>query len=101
MFDDLKKIAVTRTYSLTAGHTESVKQMADELTEREGRNVSEGEVVRRAIDLLWASMHPETSLPHPDGAQVVPDVSVSKQSFTVCSGDERRSGHNRRTAVNE
>ena len=76
MFDDLRKIYTTKTYSLTAAHTQMVSQMADELASREGKMISDGEVVRRAIDLLWAATY-ASALPRPEGAQVVPLVLVT------------------------
>ena len=77
MFDDLRKIFTTKTYSLTAGHTAMVSQMADDLAAREGKSISDGEIVRRAIDLLWAATYPVVALPGPADAHVVPVVLLS------------------------
>lgn len=59
MFEELKKYVATKTYSLTAGHTQMVSHMADEITAREGKFVSDGEIVRRAIDLFWDKVYAE------------------------------------------
>ena len=52
---DPRKISMNKTYSVTFAHVGLVKEMADELTARESRPVSEGEVIRRAVDLLYAA----------------------------------------------
>ncbi len=45
---DLFKVFMTKTYSLTLGHIERVREL-----KRKTKAKSEGEVVRRAIDLLY------------------------------------------------
>lgn len=45
-------MAVTRTYSLTMLHIGKVSDMAQRL------GISQGDVVRRAIDLLWKEVTP-------------------------------------------
>ena len=62
----LKRITVTKTYSLTAGHTAMVSRLADELSAREGKLVSGGAAVRRAIDLLWRQVYREPAPEVPD-----------------------------------
>jgi len=52
---DPRKISMNKTYSVTFAHVGLVKEMADELSAREGRSVSEGEVIRRSVDLLYAA----------------------------------------------
>ena len=52
---DSRKISMNKTYSVTFAHVGLVKEMADELSAREGRSVSEGEVIRRSVDLLYAA----------------------------------------------
>jgi hypothetical protein len=52
---DPRKISMNKTYSVTFGHVGLVKEMADVLSAREHRPVSEGEVIRRAVDLLYAA----------------------------------------------
>jgi len=51
---DPRKISMNKTYSITFAHVNMVKEIADELTLRENKIISDGEVVRRAIDLLYA-----------------------------------------------
>lgn len=51
---DPRKISMTKTYSVTFAHVNMVREMADELTAREDKVISDGEVVRRAVDLLYA-----------------------------------------------
>ena len=50
-----RKISMNKTYSVTFAHVGLVKEMADELSARERRPVSEGEVIRRAVDLLYTA----------------------------------------------
>lgn len=51
---DPRRIVVSKTYSSTLAHINMVKKLADELSNRESKNLSEGEIVRRAIDALYA-----------------------------------------------
>lgn len=44
-------MTTTRSYSLTIGHVGKVSDMAEQA------GVSQGEIVRRAIDLLWGKMN--------------------------------------------
>lgn len=48
-------VAVARNYSLTMMHIAKVSDMADRL------KISQGEVVRRAIDMLWADLEKQDS----------------------------------------
>jgi hypothetical protein len=54
-FEEAKLIYMNKTFSVSFGHVQMVREMAEELTAREGKIISDGEVVRRAIDLLYAS----------------------------------------------
>ena len=56
---EARKISLSKTYSVTLAHTQMVKELADELTAREGKLISDGEVVRRAIDLLFSKVYDE------------------------------------------
>ncbi len=49
---DLFSISMPKNYSLTLGHIERVREM-----KREMKAKSDGEIVRRAIDLLWEVEH--------------------------------------------
>lgn len=51
---DPRRITMNKTYSVTYYHTQLVSKLASELTRREKSRVSDGEVIRRAIDLLDA-----------------------------------------------
>ena len=51
------EISVTKTYSLTVPHIQKVAEMAERL------NISQGEVVRRAIDILWAQSENTGEIP--------------------------------------
>jgi len=46
------EMSVTKTYSLTTRHIGMVAGMAEEASERTGRVVSQGEIIRTAIELL-------------------------------------------------
>lgn len=46
------EMSVTKTYSLTNRHIGIVAGMAEEASERCGRVISQGEIVRTAIELL-------------------------------------------------
>lgn len=61
---DPRRINISRTYSITYAHVGMVKKITDELSSREGKNLSEGEIVRRAVDLLFAATFGEP-LPEP------------------------------------
>ena len=63
-FEEAKSIMLTKTYSVSYGHVQMVKEMADKLTARESKIISDGEVVRRAIDLLYSATFGEP-LPEP------------------------------------
>lgn len=52
---DPRRINISKTYSITYAHVGMVKKITDELSARESKNLSEGEIVRRAIDLLFAA----------------------------------------------
>ena len=56
---DARKIYMSRNFSITLEHVNRVKEMADELTTRDGKLISEGEVIRRAIDLLYSKTYNE------------------------------------------
>jgi hypothetical protein len=45
-------VAVAKTYSVTVRHIALVKELAESLSKRENRRISEGEIIRKAIDLL-------------------------------------------------
>jgi hypothetical protein len=45
-------LSVNKTYSLTMRHILAVSKMAEEASERTGRVVSQGEIIRTAIELL-------------------------------------------------
>jgi hypothetical protein len=62
-FQDARKISMTKTYSVTFAHVNMVKEMADELAAREGAVISDGEVVRRAIDALYGKVFDEPESP--------------------------------------
>ena len=46
------EMSVTKTYSLTTRHIGMVAEMSAKASERTGRNVSQGEIIRTAIELL-------------------------------------------------
>ena len=54
---DPRRVNLSKTYSLTLDHANKVKQMADDLSRREGKFISEGETLRRAIDMLFTSTY--------------------------------------------
>lgn len=54
-----ENFAVTRTYSLSNKHIALVNELADRLSKIESRKVSQGEVVRKAIDLLYERVEAE------------------------------------------
>jgi hypothetical protein len=45
-------MSVTKTYSLTMRHILAVQAMSERASEELGRNVSQGEIIRTAIELL-------------------------------------------------
>lgn len=57
----LPNLAVNKTYSLTIDHVQRVTQMAEERTLVEGKPISQGEILRRAIDLLFEQYRPAGS----------------------------------------
>ncbi len=61
---DPRRINISKTYSITYAHVGMVKRITDEFSAREGKNLSEGEIVRRAIDMLYAATFGE-ALPEP------------------------------------
>jgi len=61
---DHRKIFMNKTFSVTLAHINLVKEMADELTTRESKLISDGEIVRRAIDLLYSATFNEP-MPEP------------------------------------
>ncbi len=65
-FEDARKIIMNKTYSVSFAHTQMVGEIADELTARENKFVSDGEVVRRAIGLYYANIFGE---PTPEPVQ--------------------------------
>lgn len=66
---DHRKVFMNRTFSVTLAHINLVKEMADELTSRESKLISDGEIVRRAIDLLYSSIFGEPT-PEPESESV-------------------------------
>ena len=56
---DLSSIQKSQTYSLTVWHVEAVKEMRASLPVGVRRKVSEGEIVRRAIELYRAQFDPK------------------------------------------
>ncbi len=58
-FYEGKKIVVNRTFSITHGHSQMVARLADELSAREDKTVYESEVIRKAIELMWALVYGE------------------------------------------
>ena len=59
MMDEVSGLAMTKTYSLTMMHIAKVNDMAQNL------GISQGEVVRQAIDLLWEKTFSEAAAPSP------------------------------------
>jgi len=55
---DPRKIGVTHNYSVTFAHVNMVKELAEALSKAEGAFVSEGEIIRRAVDALYADTFP-------------------------------------------
>lgn len=53
-FVEEKKIQTNRTFSITHGHTLMITGLASELSLRHNRDISDSEVIRVAIDNLWA-----------------------------------------------
>lgn len=63
-------ISVAKNYSLTMEHILKVKDIAAVLFDENGKNISEGEVVRRAIDLFYNSPSVKLALQtHPGPAE--------------------------------
>jgi hypothetical protein len=62
---DHRKIFMNRTFSVTFAHVNMVKELADQLTASEGKFISEGEIVRRAIDLFYGATFGEPT-PEPE-----------------------------------
>lgn len=56
---DLSSIQKSQTYSLTVWHVEAVKEMRAMLPVGARRGVSEGEIVRRAIEKYRAQFDPD------------------------------------------
>ena len=50
---------VTKTYSMTLEQVYQIKAMAKELTAKEGKPISDAEVIRRAVPLLYAQVFPQ------------------------------------------
>lgn len=57
--ENAKKIQVNRTYSITHGHAMMIAGLAGELGSRQGRDISDSEVIRIAIDNLWLAIFGE------------------------------------------
>lgn len=66
------ELAITKTYSLTLTHIGRVSNMAM----RTG--LSQGEIIRRAIDLLWAQMEYDERQSETAGQQPNPDLNECK-----------------------
>ena len=52
---DPSKVTLTKTYSMTLAHVNQIKEMGQFL------NVSDAEIMRRAIDTLYASVFPKSA----------------------------------------
>jgi hypothetical protein len=59
-----RKITMNKTYSVTFDHVNRVKEMGDFLSANENKVISDGEIVRRAIDLLYEKVFGE-AIPEP------------------------------------
>lgn len=49
-------MAITKTYSLTLRHIGMVTDMAERLSQKEKTKISQGEVLRLAIEELWEKL---------------------------------------------
>ena len=61
--NDILNMTATKNYSLTVGHIRMVEMMAVQL------NISQGEVVRRAIDLLFEHVQASKQALNPSSPQ--------------------------------
>lgn len=52
---DPSKVTVTKTYSMTLARVNQIKEMAM------FQNVSDAEIIRRAVDALYAQMFPQSA----------------------------------------
>lgn len=67
MDENTNEIAVTKTYSMTLRHIAMVSDMADRLSRTEGVRVSQGEVLRRAVELMWEALDDIDGQPGKEG----------------------------------